>query len=92
MKTLGYDAMELKELIQERLKELDWSVYRLSQEVARLRSKRLGEEIDPMRVQSTVRKVVNSPENARWNTISEVIEALGGNLALEWPRRLSLTR
>lgn len=72
--------MSLKQSIDDRLKQLEWSVYRLSQEIAKLR----GEPDSTQRIYSSIRNCVNNPNSCRWETLQDVLIALDGKLSIRW--------
>lgn len=71
--------MDLKEVLNERLNELGITKYELSKRIA---EKRGGSKVTD--VSSLVSKVFEAPDNRRFGNISEVIEALDGEIIVRW--------
>lgn len=69
-------------VLQERLKELGWTRYRLAQELAKFR----GDGKEAQKLASTVTKVVNDPEKCNVSTLNDLIKALGGELIIRWQK------
>ncbi len=76
-----------KEILEERLKELRWSAYKLAQEVSRLRSQEEGEEKKVTSFVSSVRQALEKPDNSSLKTIETLIKALDGELIIRWKEK-----
>lgn len=71
--------MNLKEILNERLIELGITKYELSKRIA---EKRGADKVTD--VSSLVSNVLDTPENRRFSNVSEVIEALDGEIVIRW--------
>ncbi|MEO0686313.1 MAG: RAMP superfamily CRISPR-associated protein, partial [Cyanobacteria bacterium J06649_11] len=72
-----------KKILQERLKKLNWTPYRLAKEVCALKAE--GGKIPPVtQYQSAVSRAVSEPKKSKLETIEELIKALGGTLIIKW--------
>lgn len=69
----------LSKALVSRLDELGVSRYALSQTVAERRG-----ESDGQVVYSAVSRAIADPDNRRFSTVREVIEAMGGELVIRW--------
>lgn len=76
-----------KEILEERLKELGWSAYKLAQEVSRLRSQEQGEEKKATSFVSSVRQALDKPDNSSLKTIETLIKALDGEIIIRWKEK-----
>jgi HD-like signal output (HDOD) protein len=66
------------------MQQLNWSAYRLAQEIIRLRQER-GEEIPTMPgMQNALRKVLKEPETKSQQMNDDIITALGGEVVIRW--------
>ncbi|MGH2415083.1 MAG: hypothetical protein ACRDEA_15605 [Microcystaceae cyanobacterium] len=75
-----------KDILEQRLKELEWTKYRLAKEIAVLRAAE-GEEIAPaVRYQSTVNKALSDPTHVKVVTLEDLVKALGGEIIIRWHR------
>ncbi len=71
--------MDLKEILNERLIELGITKYELSKRIA---EKRGADKVTD--VSSLVSNILNTPGNRRFSSVSEVIEALDGEIIIRW--------
>ncbi len=69
-------------VLQNRLKSLGWTEYRLAQEIDKLRGTNKGAG----NYTSTVNKVLHNPEKSRSKTLEELIKAMGGELFIKWQK------
>lgn len=75
-----------KEILDDRLKQLGWSRYRLTQEYCRVR----GDATDPStvkRFESTVKRAVQNPNKSSTEVIESIIKALDGEQVIRWNTR-----
>lgn len=70
--------------LKERMATLDWTTYRLAQEVARIRKEVWGEEIDFRQLINGLNKTIENPEGSSGKQLEAVILALGGTLEVTW--------
>ena len=76
-----------KEILDERLKELGWSAYKLAQEVSKLRSQEEEQEKKVTSFVSSVRQALEKPDNSSLKTIETLIKALDGEIIIRWKER-----
>ena len=76
-----------KEILDERLKELGWSAYRLAQEVSKLRSQEEEQQKKVTSFVSSVRQALEKPDNSSLKTIETLIKALDGEIIIRWKER-----
>ncbi len=76
-----------KEILEDRLKELGWSAYKLAQEVSRLRSQEEEREKKVTSFVSSVRQALDKPDNSSLKTIETLIKALDGELIIRWKEK-----
>lgn len=69
-------------VLQDRLDSLGWTQYRLAQEIDKLRGTNKGAG----NYTSTVKKVMDSPENSQSKTLEDLIKAMGGELFIKWQK------
>ncbi len=75
-----------KEILQERLRQLGWSRYKLTQEYCRVR----GEPTDPAtvkRFESTIKRALENPDRSTSQIIETLIKALDGEQIVRWNTR-----
>lgn len=75
-----------KEILQERLEQLGWSRYRLTQEYCRVR----GEPTDPptvKRYEGTIKRALENPNKSSSQVIEALIKALDGEQIVRWNTR-----
>ena len=76
----------MKEILQRRMEQLDFSQYRLTQEVCKLRAE--GDEIPPVsRYQSSIRKAITDPQHVKLYIIQDMVKALDGEIIIRWNNR-----
>ena len=73
-------------VLQDRLDSLGWTQYRLAQEIDKLRGTNRGAG----NYTSTVKKVMDSPENSQSKTLEDLIKAMGGELFIKWQKTKSV--
>lgn len=78
-------TMDRAKLYQDRLAELNWSEYRLAQEIA-ARRQQSGIECTTQSIYSSIRKALKDPGNTRQSTNDEIVEVLGGQTLIRWTR------
>ena len=76
-----------KEILEERLKELDWSAYKVAQEVTRLKAEEEGEDKKVTSYVSSVRQALANPERSSLKTIETIIKALDGEIVIRWKEK-----
>lgn len=76
-----------REILDERLKELGWSPYRLAQEVSRIRSKDEEREFKPSNFVSSVRNALEKPNSSSIKTLETLVKALDGELVIRWRQK-----
>ena len=75
----------IKQQITARLDELNWTLYRLAKEVSALRATRSGTTPYPaVRYHSAISKALVIPEQSKFETLTEMVEALGGTIQITW--------
>lgn len=79
-----YDAMiDRAQVYQERLKQLNWSEYRLAQEVAKLRTER-NAPATAQQIYSSIRKCIADPGNCKQSINDDIVAALEGETLIRW--------
>ncbi len=74
-----------KHILQDRLKTLGWTAYRLAQEVSKVRvSVFREEEKKPATLVTAVTKVLDSPNTSSFKNVKAAIHAMGGELIIRW--------
>lgn len=75
-----------KKDIEQRLQELDWTLYRLAKEFAELRANRAGEkEVPPAsRYHTSLGKAIDNPGTSKLETIEDIVQVLNGELTILW--------
>lgn len=72
-----------KKDFEQRLKELDWTLYRLAKEFAEYRA--AGGDISPAsRYHSSISKAIESPGKSKLETIEDIVQVLNGELTILW--------
>ncbi|MCC5624178.1 RNA-directed DNA polymerase [Nostoc sp. CHAB 5715] len=72
-----------KDDLEHRLKELDWTLYRLAKEFAEYRA--TGGVVSPAsRYHSSISKAIESPGKSRLETIEDIVQVLNGELTILW--------
>ncbi len=75
----------IKFQIEQRLQQLNWTLYKLSKQVATTKAARVGEEPSAAtRYHSAIGKALENPARSKLETIQEIVEALGGTLSITW--------
>ena len=70
-----------KELLELRLEDLGWTLYKLAKKYAEI----TGEENSPAtRYHSAIGKFFEEPERSKLKTVENVIKALGGEIIIIW--------
>jgi len=69
----------MKEVLEERLKELGISRYELAKLVAEKRGKKRVTDVS-----TTVSNVIDDPENRRYKSLAEVVSLLDGEIIIRW--------
>lgn len=75
-----------KQILMDRLKELELNPYKVAKEIARIK----GDEEQfkrPTRYATAVRQALENPTNSSLRTIETLIAALGGRLYIEWDQK-----
>ena len=70
-------------VLNDRLKQLGWTQYRLAQELDKIR----GEDKGAANYASTVKKALGNPENSKAKTLEDLISAMGGELIVRWSHK-----
>ncbi|MEM6424223.1 MAG: hypothetical protein AAF728_03545 [Cyanobacteria bacterium P01_D01_bin.128] len=73
----------MKEILQERLDELDITQYELTRRVVELR-KQEGRDTTISKLSSAVAKALKEPDGRRYSAIAELIEAMDGEIVIRW--------
>lgn len=75
-----------KKDIEQRLQELDWTLYRLAKEFAELRADRAGEKETPpaSRYHTSLGKAIDNPGTSKLETIEDIVQVLNGELTILW--------
>jgi len=74
-----------KQILQNRLKNLGWTAYRLAQEVSKVRvSVFKEEEKRPATLVTAVTKVIDNPNTSSFKSVEAAIRAMGGELIIRW--------
>ena len=72
-----------KENFEHRLKELDWTLYRLAREFAEYRA--AGQDVSAAsRYHSSISKAIENPSKSKLETIEDVVKVLNGKLTILW--------
>ena len=75
-------------VLSDRLQALGWTHYRLAKELSALR----GEGKAPARYVSAVSRAVNSPDTAKLETFRQLVEAMGGEVVVRWPKTKTIVQ
>ncbi|MFP4007005.1 MAG: hypothetical protein ACLFV6_03220, partial [Spirulinaceae cyanobacterium] len=68
---------------EQRLKALDWTLYRLAKEFAEYRAE--GEKVSPAsRYHSSIGRAIENPATSRLETIEDIVQVLNGQLTIIW--------
>lgn len=74
------------DILQNRLKQLGWTRYRLTQEYCRIK----GEPADAdtvKRYEGTIKRALETPERSSSGVIEAVIKAMDGEQVIRWNQR-----
>jgi hypothetical protein len=72
-----------KEDFEQRLKDLDWTLYKLAKEFAEYRA--TGGDVSPAsRYHSSIGKAIENPGKSRLETIEDIVQVLNGELTILW--------
>ena len=69
----------MKEILEKRIQDLGITPYEVAKRVAESRGKEKATDVS-----ATVNNVLKSPERRRYDTLAEVIKALGGDIIIRW--------
>ena len=75
-----------RDILQDRLKQMGWSRYRLTQEYCRVR----GEPTDPSsikRYEGTIKRALENPNKSSTEVVESIIKALDGEQVIRWNTR-----
>jgi len=72
-----------KDDFEHRLKDLDWTLYRLAKEFAEYRATS-GDVSPASRYHSSIGKAIENPGKSRLETIEDIIQVLNGELTILW--------
>ena len=75
-----------KEILQDRLKQLGWSRYRLTQEYCRVRGEATTAE-SVKRYEGTVKRALENPNRSSTEVIEALVKALDGEQVIKWNNR-----
>jgi Cdc6-like AAA superfamily ATPase len=75
--------MNMQEILQERFKQLGINNSELTRRVVELRKKE-GEDTTVRNLQTAVAKALKEPDSRRYSAISELVEAMGGEIVIRW--------
>ncbi|WP_272066850.1 hypothetical protein [Oscillatoria sp. CS-180] len=73
----------MRDILQERLDELDITKYELTRRVVELR-KQDGQDTTISKLSSAVTKALEEPDGRRYSAIAELVEAMDGELLVRW--------
>lgn len=78
--------MVSKKDLEQRLQELDWTLYRLAKEFAELRANRTDQkEVPPAsRYHTSLGKAIDNPGTSKLETIEDIVQVLNGELTILW--------
>lgn len=75
--------MSMKEILEERMKQLGFSQYKLTKEVCQIRAQ--DGEVPPVsKYQSSIRQAISDPENVKWYIIEDMVKAMDGEIVIRW--------
>lgn len=69
----------MKEVLEDRIKDLGITPYEVAKRVAQSRGKDKVTDVS-----GTVNNVLDSPERRRYDNLVEVVKALGGDIVIRW--------
>ena|GEM_PF-2669046 len=73
-----------KKILQDRLKALNLTTYKLAKRYGKIRTGEPEENIDPRRFDRTVKQALNNPDASSLKTLEALIKAMGGKLMISW--------
>ena len=68
----------MKQILDERLKELGMTKYGLAKRLAKIEGK------EPHQIATRVAQTINEPENRKYCNVVDVVHALGGEIVIRW--------
>ena len=75
----------IKYQVEQRLQQLDWTLYKLAKEVSALRATRSGKAPYPaVRYHSAITQPLDNLSQSKAETLVEIVEALGGTVQITW--------
>ncbi len=81
MKNLKMD----KEVLQNRLKKLGWTAYKLAHEVSKIRVSVFGEEEKKgAHLVTAVSNVLENPNASSFKNVEAAVRAMGGEIIIRW--------
>ncbi len=76
------------EVLKDRLEELEWSTYRLAQEVAKVREELYGESFkNPRTLISSIERALENPDKSTQKTVEAIVKAMSGTIIVRWARQ-----
>ncbi|MEB3149880.1 MAG: reverse transcriptase domain-containing protein [Sphaerospermopsis sp.] len=79
-----------KEDFEQRLKNLDWTLYKLAKEFAEYRATE-GDVSPASRYHSSIGKAIENPGKSRLETIEDIVQVLNGELTILWDAKKVVT-
>jgi hypothetical protein len=76
--------MGRKEVYEARLKELNWTSYRLAQQVVKLRQARGDKDVTFKGIESSVRKCLSDPDRRASYLNDDLVTVMGGEIVIRW--------
>lgn len=76
--------MNISDQLHKRLEKLGWTLYKLAKQYSELRAVNGEEPSSAMRYYAAVSKAMQTPPRSRFETIEGIVQALGGELKIEW--------
>ena len=73
-------------MLEQLMKEKDWSYYQLAVEYGKLEHPDLSPADLAKKYGTNIRKAVREPEKARFETVKKLVELLGGELIIRVKR------
>lgn len=78
--------MDIKEILANRMQQLGYSQYRLTQEICKLRAE--DGEVPPVtKYQSSIRQAIADPDNVKHRIVEDLVKALDGEIVVRWNNR-----
>jgi hypothetical protein len=78
--------MYIMNVLEQLMKEKDWSYYQLAVEYGKLEHPELSPTELAKKYGTNIRKAVRNPEQARFETVKKLVELLGGELIIRVKR------